>query len=196
MGLLVNPSGVAMVADGAIDLCHLPPYLLPLTFLCVIAAPVHWQATACPSWGIPPLVPIAAVAEGDKSIPLDTAQAQSRDQAVVVARSRYEAHWGHLDHHHIVIDILTDPPEGTVCLDVGNPTGPPEGTIHLDVAAVEVLQEHLSPLNQNLTGSDLRVGLSSSATRHHYLGFRRMENAMTCVHCCGQQFAATYPCIT
>ena len=154
------------------------------------------QATACPSWGIPPSVPIAAVAEGDKSIPLDTAQTRSRDPAVVVARSHFEAHWEHLDHHHVVIDSLTDPPEGTVCLDVGNPMDPHEGTIHLDVAAVEALQEHLSSPYQNLAGSDLRVGSSSSAMRHRYLGFRRVENAMTCVHRCGQQFAATYPCIT
>ena len=104
------------------------------------------------------MVPIAAVAEGDKSIPLDTAQTRSRDQAAAVARSCYEAHWGHLDHHHIVVEILTDPPEGTVHLDVGNPMGPPEETVHLDVAAVEGLQEHLSPPYQNLAGSGLRVG--------------------------------------
>ena len=115
---------------------------------------------------------------------------------MVVARSRFEVHREHLDHRHIVVDSLTDPPEGTICLDVGNPTDPPEGTVHLDVAAVEALQEHLSPPYQNLAGSDLRVGLSSGAMRHCYLGFRCVENVMTCVRRCGQQFAATYSCIT
>ena len=76
---------------------------------------------------------------------------------MVVARIRFEAHREHLDHRYIVADNLTDPPEGTVRLDVGNPTDPHEGTIHLDVAAVEALQEHLSPPYQNLAGSGLRV---------------------------------------
>ena len=115
---------------------------------------------------------------------------------MVVARSRFEAHREHLDHCHVIVDSLTDPPKGTVHLNVGNPTDPYEGTIHLDVAAVEALQEHLSPPYQNLAGSDLRVGWSSGATRHRYLSFCRVENVMTCVHRCGQQFAATYPCIT
>ena len=124
------------------------------------------------------------------------AQTRSRDPAVVVARIHFEAHWEHLDHRHIVADSLTDPPEGTVSLDVGNTMDPHEGSIHLDVAAVEALQEHLSPPYQNLAGSDLRVGWSSGAMRHRYLGFHHAENAMTCVHCCGQQFVTMYPCIT
>ena len=64
---------------------------------------------------------------------------------MVVARICFEAHREHLDHRHVVADNLTDPPEGTVRLDVGNPTDPHEGTVRLDVAAVEALQEHLSP---------------------------------------------------